>query len=580
MSLLVRLQHFYLGFYGRPADPGGLSYWIEQANGAFKDRDSDMAAAFGSVDQAEFRALYGETPSIQDFIARVYQNLFGRAAEEEGLVAYARVYDAYLLSGMTADHARAILIARVIDGAMGADRVAITNKAAVAIQFTDELKLKSAAISDMADLVSVQGYFAGDGNDTWRTVAQDQVATFVDFLQTNDSVSDYMATVSNANLGTVPNSEAAGRITYSKFFLLESETNRGEITGSIQIAIEGGEFAGSAGGSIGTVVGTPSGLKAKIIKLSDNLASLTFTGQASPHAFLNSVANIIVSFSDSDLVDIKPSDLEGAVRTNIGIGFIDAAVSVVGSEVKATGAIENSLEINLQTDILTIGSASGRPISGNLSSAVGADLSETAGSNVGAVTVSFTGDGNNNTYQASYMGDIILGLGGDDTLTAGAGIDTFVFSSTAASNGVDVIEAFDVVGGDVLDLSKFLKVTGTSLLAAQTASSDQISWANGDVLVYQGTPITTAAGVAALFDATGSDTTRPFFYPVSDGKAVIITAGVVGDARVWFLVKEQNVTETFDSAISVVSDSEISLVAVLTDVNNLTLAPLTASNFL
>jgi hypothetical protein len=99
-------------------------------------------------------------------------------------------------------------------------------------------------------------------------------------------------------------------------------------------------------------------------------------------------------------------------------------------------------------------------------------------------------------------------------------------------------------------------------------------------LVYQGTPITTAAGVAALFDATGSDTTRPFFYPVSDGKAVIITAGVVGDARVWFLVKEQNVTETFDSAISVVLDSEISLVAVLTDVNNLTLAPLTASNFL
>jgi hypothetical protein len=580
MSLLARLQHFYLGFYGRPADPGGLSYWIEQANGAFKDRDSDMAAAFGSVDQPEFRALYGEAPSIQAFITRVYQNLFGRAAEEEGLVAYARVYDAYLLSGMTADHARAILIARVIDGAMGGDRVAINNKATVAIQFTDELKLKSAAISDMADLVSVQGYFAGDGSDTWRTVAQDQVANFVNALQTNDSVSDYMEAVSNANLGTVPNPDALGRLTYSKLFLLESETNQGQIAGSIQVSIEGGTFSGSAGASIGTVVGTPTGLTARLIKLSDNLASLSFTGQAAPHAFANSVANIVVSFSDADLVGIDASDLEGSVRTNIGVGFIDAAISVVGSEVNATGAIQNALGINLQTDILTIGTSSGRPIFGNLSSAVGADLSETAGSNVGGVAVSFTGDSNNNTYLASYVGDVIFGLGGDDTLTAGSGIDTFVFSSTAVSNGIDTIEDFDVVGGDILDLSRFLKVTGTSAIAPQTVNSEQIEWVNGDVLVYQGTAITSETGVATLFDATGSDTTRPFSFPKTDGKAVIITTGVSGDAKVWFLVKEQNTTEAFNSATSVVLDSEISLVAVLTDVNNVTLAPFSSANFL
>ena len=495
-------------------------------------------------------------------------------------MAYARVYDAYLLSGMTADHARAILIARVIDGAMGGDRVAINNKAAVAIQFTDELKLKSAAISDMADLVSVQGYFAGDGSDTWRTVAQDQVANFVNSLQTNDSVSDYMETVSNANLGTVPNPNALGRLTYSKLFLLESETNRGQISGSIQISIEGGTFSGNAGAAIGAVVGTPTGLTARLIKLSDNLASLSFTGQASPHAFANSVANIVVNFRDVDLVGITASNLEGAVRTNLGVGFIDAAVTVVGSEVKATGAIENALGINLQTDILTIGTSPGRPIFGNLSSAVGADLSETAGTNTGAVVVSFTGDSNDNTYVASYVGDVIFGLGGDDTLTGSTGIDTFVFSSTAASNGIDTIENFDVVGGDILDLSRFLKVTGTSVIAPQTANSEQIEWVNGDVLVYQGTAITTAAGVAALFDATGSDTTRPYAYPKTDGKAVVITAGVVGDARVWFVVKEQNTTETFNSATSIVQDSEVSLVAVLTDVNNVTLAPFSSGNFL
>jgi len=64
MSDADRLQKFYLAYYGRPADPMGLNYWLSQMAGRLKNQDVALAAALGSTDQAEFRALYGNLPSV------------------------------------------------------------------------------------------------------------------------------------------------------------------------------------------------------------------------------------------------------------------------------------------------------------------------------------------------------------------------------------------------------------------------------------------------------------------------------------------------------------------------------------
>ena len=580
MSLLVRLQEFYLGFYGRPADPGGLAYWIEQANGAYLNQDSLMAAAFGSTDQAEFRTLYGQAPSIESFVGRVYQNLFGRSAEAEGVVFFANTYNQYLFSGVSPDQARAILIARIIDGASGTDRIAITNKVSVAISVTDELKLKSAAISDASELLAVQNYFAGDGSDTWRATASDRVAQFVNSLQANDSVADFMHVAVTSERGIVPLPDATERLSYTRNFLLESDGNAGQISGSIQINLQGGKFAGSAGDSLGTVTNVPAGLTAKLVKLSDTGAQLTFTGAATAHSFSNSVSNITVSFQDKDFQGLTATAIEGHTKSNLGIGFIDAAISVVDGLVTGTGSIANNLTVNLETNSLTLGTVAGRPIFGAVSAATGADFSETSGPEGSGFLVSFIGDGNDNSYVASYVGDLIRGAGGNDLLTGGIGVDTFVFEASASANGVDVIQGFDITVGDILDFSRFLNVTGTGLVATQSAVSEQVAWANGDVLVYQGPGISDSADVAALFDATGADTSAPFGYALSDGKAVVITGAVTGDAYVWYLVKDANANETFDASKNVVQDSEITLVGVLQDVNNLALAPFGSGNFL
>ena len=576
----MRLQEFYLGFYGRPADPGGLAYWIEQANGAYLNQDSQMAAAFGSTDQAEFRTLYGQAPSIESFVERVYQNLFGRSAEAEGVVFFANTYNQYLFAGVSPDQARAILIARIIDGASGTDRIAITNKVSVAISVTDELKLKSAAISDASELLAVQNYFAGDGSDAWRATASDRVAQFVNSLQANDSVADFMNVAVTSERGIVPLPDASERLSYTRNFLLESDGNAGQISGSIQINLQGGKFAGSAGDSLGTVTNVPAGLTAKLVKLSDTGAQLTFTGAATAHSFSNSVSNITVSFQDQDFQGLTASAIEGHTKSNLGIGFIDAAISVVDGLVTGTGSIANNLTVNLETNSLTLGTVAGRPIFGAVSAATGADFSETSGPEGSGFLVNFVGDANDNSYVASYVGDVIRGAAGNDLLTGGLGADTFVFEPSAAANGVDVIQGFDITVGDILDFSRFLNVTGTGLVATQSAVSEQVEWANGDVLVYQGPGITDPADVADLFDATGADTAKPFSYALSDGKAVVITGAVTGDAYIWYLVKDSNANETFDASKNVVQDNEITLVGVLQDINNLALAPFGSGNFL
>lgn len=578
MSSPDRIQKFYIGFYGRPADLPGFAYWLEQVNGAYLNQDSRMAAAFGSTDQAEFRALYGQQPTIELFVSKVYENLFGRAAEVEGVAYYKQEYDRFIAANVSADEARAILIARIIDGAQGGDRIAINNKVEIAQDFTDESRLKVAAVSDNSDLIKIQNFFKGSGDDAWRTFSKDRVALLIDNIRNNDSVSDYISVLTAAGKGVTPIPDAEARISYSNGFLLESNANTGQISGSIQIRIEGDTFAGVVGSSKGTVANVPAGLTANLVKTSDTTLSLNFSGRATSHGFANSTASISVTFSNSDFATLAANEIEGAVRQNLGIGFIDSALYVLDGLVRANGEISSALTIDLNANSLSLGAQASRPIFGTITEATGADLSDTAGT-PGATTVTFRGNTLDNIYVASYNGDIIRGDGGNDTLMGGVGVDTFIFESSASSNGVDRIQGFSIGQGDILNLSAYLNVTGTGNTEAQTASSEQVEWENGDVLVYQGVPVLTPAGVAALFDATGSDLTTPFSYPRTDGKAVVITAGVAGDARLWFLKKEANVTETFASDRNVITEDEIQLVAILEDVSNLALVGFSSGNF-
>lgn len=227
------------------------------------------------------------------------------------------------------------------------------------------------------------------------------------------------------------------------------------------------------------------------------------------------------------------------------------------------GQLDDSLTLDLNQLLLVVGDQNQTLNSGDLANATtinAAGLREEG--------VAFTGTSAAETYAATNQGDTIRGGGGSDHLTGGAGSDRFILEATAATNGLDRIYEFQLQGTekDVLDLSRLLNLTSTNNLYTVDADSmDETPWSNGDVLVVTGYDLTSNIDIAGLF-GTG----RPFAAPTIRSKAVVITADVVGDASVWLVVNNSNLTT--------ISSSEVTQMATLVGVNNLGLVGFDASN--
>ncbi|WP_338845613.1 DUF4214 domain-containing protein [Massilia sp. W12] len=70
----------YQAAFNRTPDAGGLQYWI----GVMDRGASQEAVAGGFIQSDEFRALYGGTPSDDEFVMRLYQNVLHRAPDAGG----------------------------------------------------------------------------------------------------------------------------------------------------------------------------------------------------------------------------------------------------------------------------------------------------------------------------------------------------------------------------------------------------------------------------------------------------------------------------------------------------------------
>lgn len=136
------VQHIYVGYFGRPADAGGLAFFAQHlSNLGAPTNIADLNTAYGSnaelrsvIDgfgnSAESQALYAGDNNV--FIEAVYRNLFGRPAEPVGKAHW---INAIGTGGMT----RANAAMWIMVGAQGTDRDVINKKTAVAANFTTSL---------------------------------------------------------------------------------------------------------------------------------------------------------------------------------------------------------------------------------------------------------------------------------------------------------------------------------------------------------------------------------------------------------------------------------------------------------
>jgi Ca2+-binding RTX toxin-like protein len=121
----------YVIYFNRSPDPQGLTFWQSQ-----DVTIEEMAAQFGASPEAKSLYPFLASPTLGDpvaFINEIYQNAFGRDADDAGLEYWSGV-----LEQDSSPEAVAEFVLAVAQGAQGTDRVALQNRADIALQFTQE----------------------------------------------------------------------------------------------------------------------------------------------------------------------------------------------------------------------------------------------------------------------------------------------------------------------------------------------------------------------------------------------------------------------------------------------------------
>jgi len=176
-SYFDTVQKTYIGYYQRPADPGGLIYWAERLY-ATGGNLTEIIEAFAN--SAESQALYGtiNSSNISTVVNGIYNALFGRNAEAEGLN--------YYVNGFNSGHfTAATIMLNVLYGAQNEDLQSINNKLTAANLFTrtidPELDCRDFQVTyaGNADAIAARNFLAFV---TWNPVTvptQDETTAYI-----------------------------------------------------------------------------------------------------------------------------------------------------------------------------------------------------------------------------------------------------------------------------------------------------------------------------------------------------------------------------------------------------------------
>lgn len=144
---VIEVQKLYVAYFGRPGDPNGIEHWTDalDANAITLADVSDSFAA-----SQEYRDTYAGLDN-RTIVNDVYENLFGRAADESGLNYWTGLMDRGVIS---IDD----VVRDVSEAAVGADSTAFNGKVAAASMFTlrlDEPNEVAAYQGDAAKQISM-----------------------------------------------------------------------------------------------------------------------------------------------------------------------------------------------------------------------------------------------------------------------------------------------------------------------------------------------------------------------------------------------------------------------------------------
>jgi len=123
ITTVSTITKLYVATFNRAPDSAGISYWLES-----KLPIESIAQSF--FQQPETQALYPDDKSVEEFVTLVYQNLFNREPDSEGLAYWVEELESGSIS-------QSYFILAVMNGAKDDDDVILENKKSVGEHFAN-----------------------------------------------------------------------------------------------------------------------------------------------------------------------------------------------------------------------------------------------------------------------------------------------------------------------------------------------------------------------------------------------------------------------------------------------------------
>lgn len=189
---LARVQELYVAYYGRPADQEGQEYWADRLE---DEGESAIIDSFGN--SAEYDEL-SEGQGNATLVDNLYQQMFGRHADPEGLTYYTGVLE-------SGEKSLAEIATTILNAASGVDQNDFNAKVEAAAEYTAEF----GAAADY-DTVAAQDVVENAEGGLYTPEltpaiedyqgAQEAVSDYLqDTVASNEAVADALETAGNAD---------------------------------------------------------------------------------------------------------------------------------------------------------------------------------------------------------------------------------------------------------------------------------------------------------------------------------------------------------------------------------------------
>jgi Ca2+-binding RTX toxin-like protein len=506
----------YVIYFNRAPDPAGLTFWQSQ-----DVTIEEIAAQFGASPEAKALYPFLQSPTLGNptaFINEIYQNAFGRDADEAGLE-----YWLGILEQDSSPESVAEFVLAVAQGAQGTDRVALQNRADIALQFTQEAL--NASIPFTASLFATSSQIIDTVDSTAASVTAAQAAidqAIIDIIAggtgtTFTLLEDVAVLTAAANSKVAPEgkflstaNDKVSALTFLDFSFIQDPSTSdndvltAQIVGAVNPTIENIEtiqFSGAAGASV-KLAGISKAKQVQVVK-----GDLTII-DANNYA-IDLVAGYASNLTLQEGIGVLGKDLTVNLNGTTAGASIAATLndkSKVNLVVKAASVLSNAdtaantLQLNQTQSNFVITGDKNLTIDGKITVFDGTNRLD-ATDFTGKLTLNLGKDSNitqivggksDDTFTLTAVDNQITGVTlngneGNDTLTVKVGasaaalngvtnVETIIFKEAAANTTITTVDTLVASGATLtVDASSFTTKTLTFNGGAETNGSFKIT---------------------------------------------------------------------------------------------------------